>query len=205
VYTNSTHQRGHGDGHPPGNSGDGQAQPLASPTGTKPVSKLVIGIAMLCVVGVGGVIAWAARNGDVQQPVAYNHKVHLDAGMDCAACHTGAREGTHAGIPTTDKCAMCHRVDRPYPKTPDDLARYLKAGEEIPWTQLHRTRRHVFFSHQRHVTFGGIDCAECHGDVKQKTEPFTRAVFPARQAGMNQCVACHRKERVTTDCTACHR
>jgi hypothetical protein len=169
------------------------------------VPRRIVGIVAFGACAVAGLFAWAARSSGVEQPVPYNHKVHLDAGMDCAACHTGAREGTHAGIPTTDQCALCHRADREYPCTPDALARYLKAGEEIPWHQLHRAPRHVWFSHQRHVTAAGLDCAECHGDVKQKTEPFTRAAFPSRQPGMDRCIACHRKERVTTDCTACHR
>lgn len=168
--------------------------------------KVLAVIVLMGMTAIGGwfvVGAWGG--GNVKQPVAYNHKAHIDAGMECPACHTGAQEGTHAGIPPTEKCALCHKPGRPYPKTPDDLAFFLKAGKEIPWTQLHRTRRHVYFSHQRHVTLAGIDCEKCHGIVKKKTTPFDRAAFPARQAGMNLCIDCHRKEKVTTDCMACHR
>ncbi|MBI4243022.1 MAG: cytochrome c3 family protein [Planctomycetes bacterium] len=139
------------------------------------------------------------------QPVEYNHSKHVALGIDCSSCHTGATDGTHAGIPSTSTCALCHKIDRDFPSTPPQLARYIKGGEEIPWIQLHKAPRHIYFSHQRHVKLGKLDCAVCHGDVKTMEKPFGKSYFPSGLTGMNKCVACHLKEKVTTDCLSCHR
>ncbi|MBI4564378.1 MAG: cytochrome c3 family protein [Planctomycetes bacterium] len=142
---------------------------------------------------------------DKEQPIAFPHAKHVALKMECVSCHTGARDQTHAGIPWIHSCTPCHRLDRPFPKTPPELLEYINAVKEIPWLQVHRAPRHVYFSHRRHVAVAGIDCAECHGDVQSMDRPFSRPMFPAGQAGMDRCIDCHRKERVTTDCLACHR
>ena len=38
-------------------------------------------------------------------------------------------------------------------------------GEPIKWNKVHNLPDHVFFSHQQHVTVGGLQCQNCHGDV----------------------------------------
>ncbi|MBI4469997.1 MAG: hypothetical protein HY650_11825 [Acidobacteria bacterium] len=142
---------------------------------------------------------------EVTQPIAFPHSKHTQLNMDCVSCHTGGADGVHAGIPSTTMCALCHDPGRQTPKTPPELAHYLASGEEIPWQQVHHTPRHVYFSHRRHVMLGNLECAACHGEVKDMEEPFTATYFPQGQDGMNQCVACHNKENVSTDCSACHR
>lgn len=152
-----------------------------------------------------GVLWSAIPAHEVSQPIAYSHAKHVSLGMTCEMCHTGAREGTHAGIPSTAFCAFCHKVDRDFPPTPKPMAKYLDEGKEIPWVQVHETPRHVLFSHRRHVRLADIDCAECHGEVKDRDLAFTRAAFPQGMEGMARCVDCHRREKVTTDCLSCHR
>lgn len=138
------------------------------------------------------------------QPVKYNHAKHIKLGMECAACHTGAYDSDRAVIPEAQKCGFCHKPDRDFPPTSSSLAQYIEEGE-IPWIQLHKVPRHVYFSHRRHTKLGGLDCSVCHGDVKSMEQPFVKRYFPAGLDGMNRCVECHRKEHVSTDCLGCHR
>ena len=184
-------------------------------------------LATLCT-ATGYPLPWP--RGDREQPVNYSHKRHLALGIECAACHIGAETGTHAGIPTANFCATCHHVQAPSATqtsagtasqsntppaqaaaanvwaapTPPALARYLEKGREIPWKQFQRVPRHVYFSHRRHVTIAKLDCAACHGDMRQRDTPVTHPVFPTHLPGMNRCVNCHLKEKVSTDCIACH-
>ncbi|RME91695.1 MAG: hypothetical protein D6766_11445 [Verrucomicrobia bacterium] len=187
----------------------------------------VAGVWLLAVLSAATGYPWPEPWRDRSQPVAYSHQKHLALHMECTACHFGAETGTHAGLPPTSFCASCHLLIPPpgsaaeadtnavaaaaaggtnrwAAPTPPELARYLKAGEEIPWKQFQRAPRHVFFSHRRHVTIAHLDCAVCHGDMNRRDQPVTRAEFPTHLPGMNRCVDCHLKEKVSTDCLACH-
>jgi len=183
-------------------------------------------VTLVCLVALGGVV-WAGAvllrgtgfnvpdlAADRSQPVQYPHDRHLALGMECEACHTGAREGRHAGIPPTSFCANCHLVEpqegespgaKPAAPTPEAMRGFLERGEEIPWRQFQREPRHVYFSHRLHAGVAKIDCEDCHGDMKQVSDPVTRAVFPRHLRGMKRCASCHIEEHVTVDCLSCHR
>lgn len=77
-----------------------------------------------------------------------------------------------------------------------------KSGEDIPWRRIYDVPSHVYYSHRRHVTVAGIECATCHGDIGASTAP-PRA--PLNDISMAFCIACHEEQEVTTDCNACHR
>lgn len=148
----------------------------------------------------------ATRPEVVQPSVPFNHKAHLDAGFKCVACHVYARTESLASIPSVKECLECHASWRA--KTPGiaQIEPHLKAlaerGEEIPWRKVYRVPGHVYFSHQRHVALAKLDCAVCHGDMKQVTAPVVRQAVPIR---MESCLECHRQKKVTTDCVSCHR
>lgn len=152
--------------------------------------------------GLAVVTLWAYDSRQVEQPVAFNHKRHADWGIACAACHLGAGDSVKATIPNTPVCALCHMPGRAEPKTPQTLAEYIEEGLDIPWKKLYQAPSHVRFSHKRHVAVGGVECASCHGDVASMERPLGRQ--PVKLA-MGRCLDCHRRERVTTDCLACHR
>lgn len=168
----------------------------------RPLSFVILAI---CAVVAVGVIFVSIPEAAVEQPVAYPHAKHIDLNIACVACHTGALEGSHAGIPRSATCALCHKAELSFPPTPPELAALLQKGEEIPWKQVHIAPRHVYFSHRRHAGIAKIDCVDCHGDVKTMEAPFARRKFAGGTEGMARCVACHRKENVTTDCLSCHR
>ncbi len=136
----------------------------------------------------------------VQQPIAFTHKVHLQNGMQCTDCHKGVAEGPDATIPNVQLCMACHQViatDKPEIKK---VAAYQDKGEQIPWHRVYwfYQSAHVKFWHGPHIR-AGVDCATCHGDMKQQT-------VAVRKEGLDMkfCVDCHRLHKAPTDCTACH-
>lgn len=151
----------------------------------------------------GGVaVALTVYHGQAKrQPIAYNHKKHIDAGLECQSCHTGIEEGqARARLPTIDICMGCHGEGDDAKTQP--IRDFAAKNEAIPWRQVYRVPDHVYFSHRRHVASAKLECSECHGDMKNREEPVSR---PAVSISMTRCVACHRARRVTTDCLACHR
>lgn len=137
------------------------------------------------------------------QPYAYNHAVHT-AKADCTLCHRGARDGARAGLPNLEVCTRCHATAPGKAPSAKDQALWAKAltGSAPPWNRLFRVPAHIFFSHRRHVTVGGVACETCHGDMAHQTSPPDHALKTLK---MRDCIGCHQQEKVTVDCTACHR
>ena len=138
----------------------------------------------------------------VVQPIKYSHKVHIDNGLACQACHQFAEKAAVAGVPTRDTCMMCHQgalTDNP---EEEKVRQYAEKGEEIPWRRIYQLPEHVFFSHRRHVAVAGVECGECHGAVASLTAP---ASYPLVKQSMDWCLACHRTRGATQDCVHCHR
>ena len=136
----------------------------------------------------------------VRQPIAFTHEVHLKNGMQCTDCHKGVGEGPDATIPNVQLCMTCHQViatDKPEIRK---IAAYQKKGELIPWHRVYwfYPSAHVRFMHGPHIR-AGVDCATCHGDMRQQT-------VAVRKAGLDMgfCVGCHRMHNAPTDCTTCH-
>ncbi len=138
------------------------------------------------------------------QPLAYNHKVHVEkAELKCTDCHLYAEQKASAAIPPLEVCQNCHS-DQPLSGSPEEkkLLQYITEGKEIPWKRIYRVPNHVYFSHRRHVVGGEIECKVCHGDVAEFTEPV---VSPAVPVTMENCMRCHKQRKITNDCLACHR
>ncbi len=147
---------------------------------------------------IGGVLSGS----NPTQPLRYNHAVHISNGMACEDCHAGARGNEKATLPGIDVCLGCHR--EPLTKSPEEekIRAFARSGQEIPWVQVTRVPRHVYFSHRRHVTLGGLKCAECHGPMETRTEPVRR---PFRPMTMDGCMECHEQRKVSDNCNDCHR
>ncbi len=141
----------------------------------------------------------------VDQPIAFNHALHLgDAGMECGQCHTDAATSRFAGLPGKEVCLDCHDIDEEEGSHPekDKLFAYADSDDEIPWERVALTAPDVFFSHRRHVTAGGLDCLHCHPDQPLLTRPpATTGLVMA----MTDCIACHEERSHTVDCLTCHR
>ncbi|MCB9188902.1 MAG: c-type cytochrome [Flavobacteriales bacterium] len=170
------------------------------------------------------------------QVVAYDHSLHAGTmEIDCRYCHNSVEKSKHAGLPTTNVCMNCHKVVHESKKGTGaeeiaklhaaagfdkDLGDYVKdadgnvvEGKPIVWNKAHNLPDHVFFSHKQHVKVGGIDCMQCHGDVKTYTlgRVSTTAEINALVADnsdkglieltkpiltMGWCIECHDKKQI---------
>lgn len=139
----------------------------------------------------------------VDQPIAYNHKVHVaDEEMKCQECHVRVEDAAQATLPALGACEDCHLEAQGESPEEAKVVQAVNDASPIGWKRVYWVRDHVFFSHRRHVKVAEIPCADCHGEVRERTHPFTTATPPVSMA---RCIACHRAKRASTDCAACHR
>jgi hypothetical protein len=133
----------------------------------------------------------------VRQPIAFPHAKHQAVG--CAVCHRGAASSARAGIPDVALCSKCHATA---PAGTSGVWEAASTRRTIGWVQVTHVPDHVMFSHRRHVTLARLDCASCHGEMRDRRTPLGSA--PVRLT-MNTCLSCHRHEGAAEDCAACHR
>lgn len=144
-------------------------------------------------------------NEGIVQPIAFNHKKHVENNVPCQFCHSMPEGSLKIGIPQTQVCTVCHE-DVLYVTPEKEKIEYYKTENlNIPWRQIYRVPEHVFFSHRAHIKAGNISCESCHGNVPAMSLPFTQQVVPLK---MNGCINCH--ERVPQivnpyECIDCHR
>lgn len=151
--------------------------------------------------------AWAfllqSRPEPVVQPLAFNHKRHIEEDIACKDCHKRVEDSPHATFPKIRQCLLCHEEAKGTHPDEPKIREYAKEGREIPWIRVNRLPGHVYFSHEAHVRYAKLDCRECHGDMKQRTEPVT--VSQIRHLDMDTCMRCHTENNVSNDCLRCHK
>lgn len=158
-----------------------------------------------------------------EQPIAYSHKLHAgQLQIDCKYCHTAVTKSKHASIPSVNVCMNCHKeVNEGTESGTQEIAKiYAAAGwdpdirsysgktQPIEWVKVHNLPDHVYFNHSQHVKVGGIDCAQCHGNMKKETvgRVMTTADLNAVEENkikfskptltMGWCIECHEKSAV---------
>ena len=145
------------------------------------------------------------------QPIHFSHKVHVeDQGMACEDCHFYREDGSYAGLPTTESCAMCHEF--PMSEDPAELEfveKYINEGDykEVPWLVYQKQPDNVYFSHIAH---DGVDCAMCHPDMAfNETPPVyyeNRLTKYSKQTmKMWECERCHAETGASNACFVCHK
>lgn len=136
-----------------------------------------------------------------QQPIGFSHRAHIEkAKMQCTDCHTGATSRDMATIPSIQRCMLCHQfIGKDLPEIAR-LAEYWERKHEVPWRRIYgfEERAAVQFRHAPHAR-AEIACAECHGDVAAMT-----VAVEAVEHTMGTCVQCHRENKASDDCLACH-
>lgn len=170
---------------------------------TERVTKLISYIAIVAAAATA--LHFSAPVSEVTQPVSFPHDKHVGLNIGCVACHASALDESRASVPSAAACKLCHRADRSFPATPPQLMSFIASAQDIPWNPVQTLPNHVYFSHRRHAGIAKLACGECHGDVGSAGKPISRAYFLSGEAGMAQCIACHRKTGATEDCLACHR
>lgn len=158
--------------------------------------KRYIGAAVLAVAVAAGWLA-ILPSAAVRQPIEFPHVKHQSVG--CSVCHAGATASARAGIPDLPLCAKCHATAPAGAAAAWDAA---VARKSIAWVQVTRVPTHVMFSHRRHTTLGRLECASCHGEMRQRRTPVGAAQV---RLTMSTCMSCHRLEGAAEDCAACHR
>lgn len=142
------------------------------------------------------------------QPIPFNHKLHVDRGIDCQYCHRGSEKGTFAGVPSVTDCYQCHQgatgegsFGEEVNQRPDVqvlIQEYVEQRRDIEWFKYYDMPEHVRFSHKAHIN-AGLECTACHGEV----ETMEKIVMKQKPT-MGWCVSCHRVEGAPQDCTTCH-
>lgn len=150
----------------------------------------------------GLAFTWGAAPA-VEQPLAFNHKRHMAEDMACKDCHQKVEDGPHATFPSVKACMLCHKEAKGQHPDEPKVRAHAEAGKEIPWVQVNRLVGHVYFSHEAHVRYAQMDCKECHGDMKERSEPVS--VSQIGHLDMGTCMACHEERGVSLDCLRCHK
>lgn len=162
------------------------------------------GILLVAAVIVGVILTRRQVYAAPEQPVAYSHRVHIQAGVQCLYCHPGALSSPIAGIPSVQKCMGCHEVIEKDSQLVQQVADYYQNETPIPWVKVNSQPDFVYFSHQPHLG-AGLNCETCHGDIGQMD--VTRQTA---KMDMGWCLDCHLKQpeqKVArlADCLACHK
>ena len=142
-----------------------------------------------------------------QQPIQFNHSVHVGFGVQCLYCHPGAWKSASAGIPTQTKCWGCHQQIPIKNQEQQKLADAVAKNEPIQWVPVFIMPDFVYFNHRPHIA-AGLNCETCHGEISRQT-----VAQPRPRLNMGWCLDCHRTRAADnevlltklTDCGTCHR
>jgi mono/diheme cytochrome c family protein len=134
------------------------------------------------------------------QPIEFSHAIHAGSyGIDCQYCHSDARLGPYAGLPSVARCMGCHKLVAAQGNPEVQLLHgYWNRKQAIPWVRIHKLAGFVYFPHKRHLQVG-LACQTCHGPVE--TMQRVAQVAPLT---MGWCVGCHAERRGPLDCVVCH-
>lgn len=163
------------------------------------------------------------------QPIAFSHSTHAcKLEIDCKYCHHSVEKSKHAGIPSVNICMNCHKDIKKGPKTGEaEIAKIYEAAgwnvdkreynvdqhgdrieKPIVWNKAHNLPDHVYFNHSQHVKVGGLECEQCHGDVRTyelgrvSTSEEINAIeenkikFTKPVLTMGWCIECHSQAQV---------
>jgi len=146
-----------------------------------------------------------------EQPIFFSHKIHIQVEeLECKDCHQHVEKGRHATLPKLSICVDCHSEppeEFKFPEFKDEeekfRTQYVDAEKEVPWKRVNKLPGHVYFNHKAHVVWGEMECEECHGNVKEKLEPFSKPDIA--HLTMEKCMNCHEKKGASLDCIVCHK
>lgn len=132
------------------------------------------------------------------QPVPFSHKLHMTAGTVCKDCHPNAAVKERAGLPTAEKCMLCHQAIATDKAAVVKLAEMHRKGESPEWVRVYKVPDFVFFNHSSHVK-ARVECQTCHGPIE------TRDVLAKEvSTSMTTCMDCHVERTVSNECNMCH-
>lgn len=168
------------------------------------------------------------------QPIAFTHNVHVEAGIQCEFCHRNVSIGDAATLPAVEQCLFCHKtvVGEDVDGVPNlEIIKLLEYGglnpmgqedpsliaRPIDWERVHRLPDHVQFTHEAHIRYftqgGGQELA-----IEKARDQGLPLSDPPRASELLEatCAICHGKVRAMEkvkqerslkmgDCVDCHR
>ncbi|MEW6455492.1 MAG: cytochrome c3 family protein [Acidobacteriota bacterium] len=137
-----------------------------------------------------------------EQPINFNHSIHISQGMGCEDCHQYVKKEEFAGIPNIETCESCHSDSLSESSEEKKLIDSIKGRNPIKWVKVNNLPDHTYFSHRIHVVTGKINCSECHGNMEERKNAVNK---PYREFSMKWCISCHVKKTADVDCIVCHR
>lgn len=161
----------------------------------------VIGLLVLVVVAALLLIS-GQTDAASEQPLAFNHEIHAQRGIQCQYCHYGVTKSPAAVIPSVELCMGCHANVRTESPIIQELTGYWERQEPIPWKRVYGQPSYVYFTHQPHIA-SGVTCGACHGDVASMT-----VAHQVVDQTMGFCLGCHADQQnkdALYDCAVCHR
>ena len=168
-------------------------------------------ISLLILILVGStfmLLRFVGKSLGVEQPIAFNHKIHVEKQIDCTFCHQYVKSQAVAGLPSVQLCLTCHSALPTRTGEIQKIFAYAEKQQEIPWVRVYQLppQAYVVFNHKRHIA-ANISCNVCHGDVA-RMGVAERVVSHT----MGWCVDCHKQNesafplpRLATDCWTCHK
>ena len=153
------------------------------------------------------------------QPIAFDHSIHAgDNGIDCNYCHSSARNSKTAGVPSVNVCMNCHaKIKEGSTTGTTEIQKIYDAIENntpIEWIRVHNLPDLAYFNHSQHVSVGGLECQQCHGNMQEKTlgqvatmEELNSQNFNVKDGiefkhatlTMGWCIDCHRQKEVNME------
>lgn len=159
----------------------------------------IVGFIFISVAGqatLDGLFAVGVQQGYApDQPIKFSHKLH--AGyyeIDCKYCHTGVEKSKSANIPSANICMNCHNAIRTTSPEIQKIYKAIENDEPIQWVRIHNLPDLAYFNHAQHVKVGGLECEQCHGDIKEMEVVQQHSLLT-----MGWCIDCHRKTEVNGD------
>jgi hypothetical protein len=154
------------------------------------------GIFITWILAVNAIAFGRAKGFAPAQPIKFSHAVHAGQNKtDCNYCHYTAKISKTAGIPPGSVCLNCHFLVRNGTRSgATEIAKVLKAIDDkrpIEWVRIYKLPDFVFFSHEQHVSAGGITCDACHGNVKEMNR-----LYQVPDLSMGWCIDCHKTRKV---------
>jgi predicted CXXCH cytochrome family protein len=132
------------------------------------------------------------------EPVAFSHRRHVSAGMQCGNCHSPSDNGKHVQIPNVTLCMGCHQAVKTDSPEIQKLSQLQKEGRDISWAPVYQLPSFVFFAHQKHAA-AKVGCEVCHGPVAQRD-----VLQQEKEISMVGCFNCHKLRKAPTACGTCH-
>lgn len=130
-----------------------------------------------------------------EQPIPFSHKLH--AGyyeIDCKYCHTGVEKSKNANIPSANICMNCHNSIRTTSPNMQKIYESIEKDEPIQWVRVHNLPDLAYFNHSQHVKVAGLDCENCHGEIKEMEVVQQHSLLT-----MGWCIDCHRETEINAD------